>query len=77
MTHLFYFVAIFFIWREMLWVYSPIQMTADVKKFDELSKLNKGKKWDLMTPEYKSEIKSKILLLPIVIWMFMGLFTFQ
>ena len=77
MTHLFYFVAIFFIWREMLWVYSPIQMTADVKKFDELSKLNKGKKWDLMTPEYKSEIKSKILLLPIVIWMFIGLFTFQ
>ena len=77
MTHLFYFVAIFFIWREMRWIYSPIEMTKEYKKYDELSKLNKGRKWDLMTPEYKSELKSKIFLMPLVIWVFVGLFTFQ
>ena len=66
MTHLFYFVAVFFIWRELRWIYSPIEMVAEVKKFDELSKLNKGRKWDLMTPEYKSELKSKIFLIPLL-----------
>jgi hypothetical protein len=52
-------------------------MVAEVKKFEELSKLNKGKKWDFMTPEYKSEIKSKIFLIPLVLWLFIGLFTSQ
>lgn len=77
MTHLFYFVAVFFIWRELRWIYSPTEMVAEVKKFDELSKLNKGKKWGFMTPEYKSEIKSKIFLIPLFLWLFIGLFTFQ
>ena len=77
MTHLFYFVAIFFIWRELRWIYSPKEMVEEVKNYDALSKLNKGKKWDAMTPEYKSEIKSKIFLIPLFIWLFMGLFTFQ
>ncbi len=77
MTHLFYFMAIFFIWREMRWIYSPKEMVADVKNFDTLGKLNKGQKWDKMSTEYKSEIKSKIWLLPLFIWLFAGLFTFQ
>ena len=77
MTHLFYLVAVFFIWRELRWIYSTMEMVSEVKKYDELSKLNKGRKWDAMTPEYKSELKSKIFLIPLVIWLFVGLFTFQ
>jgi hypothetical protein len=77
MTHLFYFVGVFFIWHELRWIYAPAQMVAEAKKFEYLSKLNKGKKWDSMTPEYKSELKSKILLIPLFIWLFVGLFTVQ
>lgn len=77
MTHLFYFVAIFFIWHELRWIYSPTEMVSEVKKFDELSKLNKGKKWDFMTPDYKSELKSKMFQIVLIIWLFIGLFTFQ
>lgn len=77
MTHLFYFTTIFFLFKEIQWLYSPRERVADVKQFSELSKLNKGKKWDDFSPEYKSELKSKIGVVLIPLWMFVGLFTFQ
>lgn len=77
LTHLFYFIGLLFIWKELNWIYSPKEKTDDAKKFFELSKINKGRKWDAMTPEYKSEIKSKIPRMIIYFWLFIGLFTFQ
>jgi len=56
---------------------SPLEKTKDSLAFKELMKLNKGKKWDEFSEDYKSELKSKIWLLYILFWMLVGLFTFQ
>ena len=77
MTTIYYLSTILFIWVEWAWLVSPIEKTNDAKKFFELSKLNKGKKWDEFSKEYKSELKSKVWLIWILLWMFIGLFTFQ
>ena len=77
MTHLFYLTGLLFIWRELLWIYSPKEQVEKIKAYNELSKLNKGKKWDDFTPEYKSALKGNIHLLIIFLWLFIGLFTFQ
>lgn len=77
MTHLFYFTTIFFLFKEIQWLYSPRERVDEVKKFSELSKLNKGKKWDDYSEEYKSALKSKVFVIFIPLWMFVGLFTFQ
>jgi len=77
MTSIYYFSTIIFIWVELLWIMSPIEKTLEAKQFAELSKENKGKKWDDFSSEYKTEIKKKLGLLYIVIWMLIGLFTVQ
>lgn len=77
MTTIYYLSTIFFIWVELAWLVSPIKKTNDAKNFFELSKLNKGKKWDEFSKEYKSELKSKVWLIWILLWVFIGLFTFQ
>lgn len=77
MTHLYYFAAILIIWNEMSWIVSPKEKTAHQKAYKELQLLNKGKKWDQFSQEYKTELKSKIWLLPLTLWLFLGLFTFQ
>jgi len=77
MTTIYYLSTILFIWVEWAWLVSPIEKTNDAKRFFELSKLNKGKKWDEFSKEYKSELKSKVWLIWILLWMFIGLFTFQ
>lgn len=77
MTTIYYLSTILFIWAELDWLVSPIEKTNDAKRFFELSKLNKGKKWDEFSKEYKSELKSKVWLIWILLWMFIGLFTFQ
>ena len=56
---------------------SPIEKTRNTEKFMELSKLNKGKKWDDYSDEYKSELKSKIGKVLVLLWLFVGLLTFQ
>lgn len=77
MTTVFYIYAIFFIFYELIWVLSPIEKTEDARKFFKLSKEFKNKKWDDFSEEYKSQIKNKIWLFSILLWMFIGLFTFQ
>lgn len=77
MTTIYYLSTILFIWVEWAWLVSPIEKTNDAKKFFELSKQFKGKKWDEFSKEYKSELKSKVWLIWILLWMFIGLFTFQ
>lgn len=76
-TNIYYLSALFFIFHEMFWLSSPIEKTNDAKKFNELNKAFKGKKWDEYSKEYKDEIKSKIGLIFLMIWLLMGLFTSQ
>lgn len=77
MTTIYYLTTILFLWLEMRWLNSPIEKTNEVKEFMELHKQNKGKKWDDFTDEYKSAIKNKMPYILIVLWMFVGLLTFQ
>jgi len=77
MVHIFYFIGIFFIWRELRWILAPMEMTEEAKELDYHNKLNKGKEWDEYSEKYKSIIKSKVFLIVFLFWMFMGLFTFQ
>ena len=76
-TNIYYLSALFFVFYEMTWLSSPIEKTKDSKKFHELGKEFKGKKWDEFSQKYKDEIKSKIGLVFLMIWLLMGLFTYQ
>ena len=77
MTTIYYLSTIIFLLIELHWLVSPIEKTNKARKFMALSKLNKGKKWDEFSEEYKSQLKSKIWLLYVLFWMLIGLFTFQ
>ena len=77
MTTIYYLSTIIFLLIELHWLVSPIEKTNQARKFMALSKLNKGKKWDEFSEEYKSQLKSKIWLLYVLFWMLIGLFTFQ
>ena len=77
MTTIYYFSTIIFLLMELHWLVSPIEKTENARKFLALSKLNKGKKWDDFSEDYKSELKSKIWMVYVLFWMLIGLFTFQ
>ena len=77
MTTIYYLSTIIFLLIELHWLVSPIEKTNKARKFMALSKLNKDKKWDEFSEEYKSQLKSKIWLLYVLFWMLIGLFTFQ
>lgn len=77
MTHLFYFIAIFYIWHEINWIIDPVQKVKESKRFFELHKANKGLKKEDWSSEYKEEMKDKIFPVFLILWMFIGLFTFQ
>jgi len=77
MTTIYYLSTIVFLLMELNWLVSPIEQTEKTRKFLLLSKLNKGKKWDDFSEDYRSELKSKIWMVYVVFWMLIGLFTFQ
>ena len=77
MTTIYYLSTIIFLLIELHWLVSPIEKINKARKFMALSKLNKDKKWDEFSEEYKSQLKSKIWLLYVLFWMLIGLFTFQ
>ena len=77
MEAIYYLSSFIFICIELSWILSPIEKTNDAKKFFELTKQFKGKKWSELSKEYKSEIKSKVWLIFVLFWMFIGLFTSQ
>ena len=77
MTTIYYLSTIIFLLIELHWLVSPIEKTNKARKFMALSKLNKDKKWDEFSEEYKSQLKSEIWLLYVLFWMLIGLFTFQ
>ena len=77
LTNLFYFLGLFFIWREIKWIVAPSEQVEYKKEFDKHSKLNKGKKWDTYSKEYKDILKSSWSILITVFWLFIGIFTVQ
>ena len=77
MSTIFYLMTIQFIWYELVWITRPFEKTNEVKEFDLLQKQFKGKKWNDFSKEYKSELKSKLWLVLMTLWMFLGLFTSQ
>lgn len=77
MTTIYYLSTILLILAEYNWLVSPIERTNSARKFFELSKQFKGKKWNEYSEEYKSELKSRLWVLLIFLWILLGLFTFQ
>ena len=77
METLFYLTTIIFIFNELKWIYRPIETTENIKLFMELSKKNKGRNWDTFDKEYKDKLKSKVWLVVLFVWLFVGLLTFQ
>lgn len=77
MTTIYYFSTIIFLLMELHWLVSPIEKTESARKFFALTKINKGKKWDDFSEDYKSELKSKIWHIYVLVWLLVGLFTFQ
>lgn len=76
-TTIFYFSTIIFLWIEMSWIVSPIEQAKNALNFHLLAKQNKGLKWDQYSEKYKDSIKSKVLFLPVILWVLIGLFTGQ
>jgi hypothetical protein len=60
-----------------MWILAPIEKTNSVKQFTKNVKDNKNKKWKDIPDEHKSEIKNKLFHIYAIIWLFIGLFTFQ
>lgn len=77
MKHIFYFIGIFFIISELLWVLSPQSKIKKSKRLYELTKEHKGKNWDEYPQEYKDIILSKLPDLFFMLWLFAGLLTFN
>lgn len=78
MIYVFHILTIAFIINEILWIINPIGKATDARLFFKLSKENKRKKWDEYSEEYKDILIRKfIVIIPLLIWMFAGLFTFN
>lgn len=76
MKHIFYLIAIFFILYEMTWVISPIKMAEKSRKYFQL--LKGVIKADDLSKEDKSLVFGKAFTaLFYILWMFIGLFTFN
>ena len=74
----FYLGAIVFMIYELSWILTPLTRVKSKIKYDVLSKEFKNKKWDDYSDEYKGMLKSKLLFhLPMILWMFLGLFTYN
>lgn len=76
-TTIFYIMSIIFISIELGFLLAPIDQTDKSRKFFELSRQFKNKKWDDISEEYQTILKSKIWLFFSLIWFFIGLFTSQ
>lgn len=77
MTTLFYLFGFFMMFHELSWIFSPIERTKDLEKFDTPAKQNKGREWKDLTPDYKSKIKTKGWQLFLAAWLLVGLISIQ
>jgi amino acid transporter len=77
MATIYYLSTVFFLLVELIWIINPIRKTKEAEKFSKMSKEFKDKKWDDYSEEYKAELRGKMFLLFVPIWLFLGLFTFQ
>lgn len=77
MNHIFHLFTIWFIIYELSWLLDFKNKISGSIKYRKLAKENEGKKWDDLSPEYKSILRNKFLKLPMVIWIFVGLLSFN
>jgi len=77
MTHLYYFLTIIFICIQASYLVSPMKYTNNAKRFHELANEFKGKQYVEFSNEYKGMIKNKVWLIFGLLWLFLGIFTFQ
>jgi hypothetical protein len=76
MKHIFYLIAIFFILYEITWVFSPIKKAEKSRKYFKILK-GKFKVDDLNKDDKSLVLSSSLTSLFYLIWMFIGLFTFN
>ena len=74
---IFYFAIALFVIYEFTWMFNPKTFVKDRKKFDEMSKKYKDVKYDDMPEEHQKTIKSKIPHLILIVFIFVGLFSFN
>lgn len=75
---IYYLGALHFLLSQISWIISPIEKTKKTKELTDLIKENKSKKWDEYPDKLKEKLKHWLLFkLPVVIWLVLGLFTFQ
>jgi hypothetical protein len=74
---LFYLIGMVGLMAEIAWLFSPRESLKKALRFNELSKLNKGRKTDDYTPEYKDMLRAYIPSVFLVFYLIFGIFTFQ
>lgn len=78
MHHIFYLIGIGFIINQLMWILHPNQRIQKHRKFKEHNEINKGRKLEDWTEEYKgllifTAIPSVVFLL----WLLLGLLSFN
>jgi hypothetical protein len=78
MKHFYYLLGLVYIIYELAWVVSTRSRLESTRNFVKESEKFKGKKWDEYSKEFKSMIKSQLLLRSfLILWIFLGLFTYN
>ena len=77
MKAIYYSMGLFFLFYELGWLISPIEKSKDNIDFRELMKKYKGIEWKDYPIEYQDKLKSKIWVLIHMLFLGLGLFTFQ
>ena len=78
MKHIFYFIAILFMIKEMHWILNPVKEAKKSRRLKKLTKKFNGKKWDDYSQEYKDLLIWKGLPgLLLLFWAFSGILSFN
>lgn len=78
MKHIFYLMAIVFIFNELSWIINPKERVSKTKLLQEQFLIYKDKSWDECTKGYKSLLLNTGLKSVLVtVWLFVGLLTFN
>jgi hypothetical protein len=75
MAHVFYFIGLLYLIKQLATLLSPIEKSRWFWKFSDLTKAHKGLKWDDYTEEYKDMCKSAAWSLLFLVWAILGLFS--
>lgn len=77
MKIIFYLIGILFVINEFMWLVSPLKRAIKSRRFNHLTKKEKGGDWNNFSEEYKKLLIGQLYNLPLFLWLFIGLFTFN